>query len=102
MWEVFIMFIIIVNFPPIKEGKESEFLEWFTWTNEEFVYYKGFISRRLLKSPADGNYAAIVEYESQDTFLAMQNSPSHTEASMRVGPLLDGSPTPQFFEVVIG
>jgi len=55
------MFIIIINFPPVKEGKDTEFREWFTSTNEEFAYYKGFISRRLLKPLAGGNYATMLQ-----------------------------------------
>lgn len=29
------MFINIINFPPIKEGKDAEFREWFAWSNQE-------------------------------------------------------------------
>jgi heme-degrading monooxygenase HmoA len=96
------MFAVIINFPPIKEGKDAEFREWFAWTNKEFANYKGFIGRRLLKPVKGGNYAAIVEHESQETFMAMQDGPAHAEAGKRVGPLLNGSPTPQFYEVIIG
>jgi hypothetical protein len=28
------MFIAIISFPPIKAGKDAEFLEWFAWTNK--------------------------------------------------------------------
>jgi hypothetical protein len=49
-----------------------------------------------------GNYAAVVEHESQETFLAMHNSPAHDEASKLLGPLFEGKPSPQFFEVIIG
>lgn len=96
------MFAVIINFPHIKEGKDAEFREWFAWTNKEFANYKGFIGRRLLKPLKGGNYAAIVEHESQETFMAMHNSPTHAEAGKRVGPLLDGSPIPQFYEVILG
>ena len=96
------MFAVIINFPPIKEGKDAEFREWFAWTNKEFASYKGFIGRRLLKPVKGGNYAAIVEHESQETFMAMQDGPAHAEAGKRVGPLLNGSPIPQFYEVIIG
>jgi heme-degrading monooxygenase HmoA len=96
------MFVVIINFPPIREGKDPEFREWFTRTNEEFAGFKGLIGRRLLKPVKGGNYAAIVEHESQETFMAMHNSPAHEEAGKRVGSLLDGSPTPQFYEVIIG
>ena len=96
------MFVVIINFPPIKAGKDAEFLEWFVWTNDKFASYKGFIGRRLLKPLKAGNYAAIVEHESQETFMAMHNSPDHDEASKPLGPLFDGKPDPQFYEVIIG
>ena len=96
------MFVVIINFPPIKEGKDAEFREWFVGTSKEFANYKGLIGRRLLKPVKGGNYAAIVEHESQETFTAMSSSSAHTEAGKRVGPLFDGSPTPQFYEAIIG
>ena len=96
------MFVVIINFPRIMEGKDAEFREWFAWTNKEFANYKGLIGRRLLKPVKSGNYAAIVEHESQETFMAMNKSPAHAEAGKRVGPLFDGSPSPQFYDVIIG
>ena len=53
------MFIVIINFPPIKAGKDEEFREWFAWSNKEFAKSAGFISRRLLKPVKGGNYAAL-------------------------------------------
>lgn len=96
------MFVVIINFPPIKEGKDVAFREWFTETNKEFGNFKGFIGRRLLKPEDVGNYAAIVEHESRESFMAMHESPAHNEAGKRVGPLFDGSPSPRFYEVIIG
>ena len=95
------MFIAIISFPPIKSGKDEQFREWFAWSNKEFANHKGLISRRLLKPLKGGNYAAIVEHESHETFMAMHNSPEHGEAGKRVAPLFDGNPTPQFYEVVV-
>jgi heme-degrading monooxygenase HmoA len=95
------MFVVIINFPPIMEGKDAEFREWFALTNKEFANYKGLIGRRLLKPVKGGKYAAIVEHESQETFTAMNKSPAHAEAGKRVGPLFEGSPSPEFYEVVI-
>ena len=95
------MFAAFINFPPIKPGKDAEFKEWFAWSNKEFAPSKGLIHRRLLKPLKGANYVAIVEHESHETFLAMRNSPGHEEAGKRVAPLLDGSPTFQFYEVVI-
>jgi heme-degrading monooxygenase HmoA len=94
------MFVVIIQYPPMKQGKDEEFREWFAWSNKEFAAHKGFISRWLLKPIRAGNYAAIVEHESRETFMAMHNSPVHDEAGKRVGPLLDGNPTPQFYEVI--
>ncbi|NOH04561.1 MAG: antibiotic biosynthesis monooxygenase [Chloroflexi bacterium] len=95
------MFINIINFPPIKEGKDAEFREWFEWSNQEYAKHKGFIGRRLLKPREGGNYVGLVEHESYETFMAMHTSPTQAEAGKRVMPLLDGSPTPAFLEVVI-
>lgn len=96
------MFVVIINFPPIKEGKDTAFREWFAETNKIFASHKGFIGRRLLKPMKEGNYAAIVEHESHETFMAMHESPAHDEAGKRVIPLFEGMPTPNFFEVIIG
>ena len=95
------MFVNIIHFPPIKEGKDTEFREWFAWSNQEYAKHKGFISRRLLKPREGGNYVAFVEHESYETFMAMHTSPTQAEAGKRVMPLFDGSPTPTFLEVVI-
>ncbi|MBP1765345.1 MAG: antibiotic biosynthesis monooxygenase [Firmicutes bacterium] len=94
------MLVNIVFFPPIKEGKDAEFRNWFVWTNEEYAKHKGFISRRLLKPQEGGNYAAIVEHESKETFMAMHSSPIHEAAQKKILPLLDGYPKPHFYEVV--
>jgi len=63
---------------------------------------EGFIRRRLLKPLKSGNYAANVEHESHETFMEMQKSAAHDKAHERVIPLLDGNPTPQFYELVMG
>ena len=96
------MFTVIISFPPIKSDKDEKFREWFAWSNKEFAKQKGFISRRLLKPFKGGNYTAVVEHQSHETFMAMHKSPEHDEAGKRVAPLFDGSPTPQFYEVIVG
>ncbi|PKN83087.1 MAG: antibiotic biosynthesis monooxygenase [Deltaproteobacteria bacterium HGW-Deltaproteobacteria-1] len=95
------MFVVIINFPPIKEGKDAEFQEWFSWSNTEFANQKGFISRKLLKPLKGGTYAAVVEHESYETFMAMHTSPAHDEAGKKVAPLFDGNPAPRFYNVVV-
>jgi heme-degrading monooxygenase HmoA len=96
------MFVALISFPPIKAGKDAEFREWFASSNEEFSKFKGFIGRRLLKPIGEGNYAAIVEFENQDTFKAVQSSPAHEKAGEHITTLFDGNPTPRFYQVVIG
>ena len=98
----YIPFVVIINFPPIKKGRDAEFREWFAWSNKEFARHRGFIGRRLLEPTEGGDYAAIVEHESRETFMDMHNSPGHDEAARRVGPLFDGNPTPRFYEVIVG
>jgi heme-degrading monooxygenase HmoA len=95
------VFVNVVKFPPIREGKDTQFREWFAWSNKKFSTHEGFISRRLLKPMKGGNYAAIVEHESFDTFMAMHTSRTQAEARKRVDPLFDGNPTPEFYEVII-
>jgi heme-degrading monooxygenase HmoA len=96
------MFVVLISFPPIKAGKDAEFREWFSSSNQLFSTSKGFIRRRLLKPLEEGNYAAIVEFENREAFMAMHSSPEHDKAGERVKPLFDGSPTPHFYEVAIG
>jgi heme-degrading monooxygenase HmoA len=96
------MFIVIINFPSIRAGKDAEFRKWFASSNEIFSNFKGFIGRRLLTPLKEGNYTAIVEFDNEDAFRAMHGSPAHDKAGEQVIPLFDGSPTPNFYEVVIG
>jgi heme-degrading monooxygenase HmoA len=96
------MFVNIIHFPPIKEGKDSEFREWFRWSNAEYAKHRGFIRRQLLRPREGGNYAAFVEHQSYETFMAMHTSPTQAKAAERVKPLLDGNPSPMFYDVVVG
>jgi heme-degrading monooxygenase HmoA len=96
------MFVVIVHFPPIKQGKEEEFREWFSSSNKGLAAFRGFVGRRLLKPAETGNYVALIEYESRETFVATVSSPFHDESAAKVAPLLDGSPIPQMYEVLLG
>ncbi|MGO8735676.1 MAG: antibiotic biosynthesis monooxygenase family protein, partial [Terriglobia bacterium] len=71
------MFVVIISFPPIKDGKDAEFQQWFASSNQAFSDFEGFISRKLLKPVEGGNYVAIVEFENQAAFLAMHSSSTH-------------------------
>ena len=95
------MFMNIMQFPPIKEGKDAEFREWFAWSNKEYAAVDGFISRKLLKARKGGKYVAVIEHESFDTFVAMHSSDQQAEASVRLEPLLEVSPKPEFYDVVV-
>lgn len=95
------MFVNIIHFLKVKEGKDEEFLEWFSWSNGVYNSWEGFISRRLLKPTKDGgNYAAIVEHKTEDTFMAMHLSKDRQMAWDKVEPLLEGSPQPSFYVTV--
>ena len=98
------MFVTIVQFPPVKAGKNAEFREWFEWSNKEYSEHEGFISRRLLKPHGGGNfnYVGLVEHESYETFTAMRTSPTQAEVWKRVEPLFEGEPKPAFYEVILG
>ncbi len=96
------MFVVIVSFPPIRVGKEAEFHHWFDFSNRAFSEFEGFVCRRLLKPVEGGNYAAIVEFETQAAFQAMHASKVHDMFGERVMSLFDGKPVPTFYEVVAG
>ncbi len=96
-------FVNIVHFPGIKEGKEQEFIAWFKRSSEIFAKHPGFLSRKLLKSTEeDGAYAAIVEHRSKETFMAMHLSDERQELFGQVKPLMEGMPTPEFYQIVTG
>ena len=96
-------FVNIVHFPRIKEGKEPDFVAWFKRSSEIFAKHPGFLSRRLLKSTEeDGAYAAIVEHRSKETFMAMHVSDDRQELFGQVKPLMEGMPTPEFYQIVAG
>ena len=94
------MFVNLIQFPAIKEGKDEDFKKWFEWSNEVYANFAGFISRKLLKSK-EGTYVGLVEHESEETFMAMHLSPERQKAWAKVEPLLQGSPTPTFYTVIL-
>ena len=94
------MFVNIVHFPKIREGKDAEFRQWFADSNRAYAKHPGFIRRILLRSRDGANYAAVVEHESHETFMAMHTSPTQAELRRRVEPLFEGNPQPTFYDVV--
>ncbi len=95
------MFVNIIEFPPVKEGKDREFREWFEWSNEVYAKFNGFISRRLLEPKEKGNYLGLVEHESEETFMVMHLSDERQKAWAKVESLLQGSPIPTFYSVIL-
>lgn len=96
------MFVNIIEFPPIRKGKQEEFRNWFEWSNAVYEKFDGFISRRLLKTTkGKTNYIGIVEHETEKTFMTMHLSDERQKAWAKVEPLLDGAPTPSFYEVIV-
>ncbi len=96
------MFVIITQFPSIPPEKEEQFRQWFKQSNEQYAKYPGFISRRLLKPRTQGNYTAIIEHESYETFIAMHSSPDQAKAKEKLETMIEGDPKMQFFEQVEG
>jgi quercetin dioxygenase-like cupin family protein/heme-degrading monooxygenase HmoA len=93
-------FVNLIRFPPLKKEKDKEFREWFRHSSELFAKHPGFISRTLLKSTeGTGRYAAVVEHESKETFMAMHLSDDREALFKKVETLIDGMPEPNFYEV---
>jgi quercetin dioxygenase-like cupin family protein/heme-degrading monooxygenase HmoA len=95
-------FVNLVDFAPIKPGKQEVFLDWFRRSSEVFTRHPGFISRTLL-GPIEGGsrYAAIVEHESKETFMDMHLSDDRAQLFQEVEPLILGASTPHFYEMLI-
>lgn len=94
-------FVNLIKFPAVKPSKEKEFREWFGHSSELFAKHQGFISRTLLKSTeGTDRYAAMVEHESRETFMAMHLSDDRKALFKKVEKLIDGMPEPDFYEVV--
>lgn len=96
------MFINTIEMPQIKAGKESEFLEWFKWSTSVYKNFDGFISRRLLKhTKGREGYVILMEHKNEKTFMNMHSSKEQKEAFAKLNPLLEGSRTAKFYEVVV-
>jgi heme-degrading monooxygenase HmoA len=94
------VFVNLIQFPAVREGKDEEFREWFEWSNGVYASFAGFISRRLLRSK-EGAYVGLVEHESEETFMAMHLSPERQKSWEKVESLLQGSPVPTFYSVIL-
>jgi quercetin dioxygenase-like cupin family protein/heme-degrading monooxygenase HmoA len=96
------IFVNLVDFAPLKPGKEETFMEWFHHSSEVFARHPGFISRTLLRPiEQGGRFAAVVEHESKDTFMDMHLSDDREELFHQVEPLVLGASKPHFYELLI-
>jgi quercetin dioxygenase-like cupin family protein len=95
-------FVNLIDFAPLKPGKEETFREWFHHSSEVFARHPGFVSRTLL-GPIEGSnrYAAVVEHESKATFMDMHLSDDREELFLQVEPLVLGASTPHFYETLL-
>jgi len=93
------MFVAIIRFPPIKADQDKEFREWFHWSNLLLKNSPGFISRKLIEG-RDRSYVAIVEHSGYDTFTAMHSTNEHRLVHEKALSLFNGTPKPEFFQVV--
>ena len=95
-------FVNLVDFAPLKPGKQEAFLDWFRRSSEVFSRHAGFLSRTLL-GPIEGasRYAVIVEHESKDSFMDMHLSDDRERLSREVEPVVLGETKPHFYEVLI-
>jgi heme-degrading monooxygenase HmoA len=96
------MFIVVISFPRIKDGRDTDFRKWFDSSNQAYSSFQGFISRKLLKPLEGGTYAAIVEFEDRAGFKAMHSSSIHGQQGEEVRSMFDGQPAPKFYEVIQG
>jgi len=95
------VFVNLVDFAPLKPGKEEAFQEWFRHSSEVFAKHPGFISRTLL-GPIEGTsrYAAIIEHESKETFMDMHLSDDRERLFREAEPLILGESKPHFYHLL--
>jgi quercetin dioxygenase-like cupin family protein/heme-degrading monooxygenase HmoA len=95
-------FVNLIEFAPLKPGREEALKEWFQRSSEILARQPGFVSRTLL-GPIEGGsrYAAVFEHESKDTFMDMQLSDEREELSRQAESLLLGPSTPHFYETLL-
>ena len=95
-------FVNMIDFAPLKPGKDGSFREWFRHSSEILAKHPGFVSRTLL-GPIEGgsHYAAVVEHESKETFMDMQLSDDRQELFRQAESLVLGPSTPHYYEMIL-
>lgn len=92
------MFVVIADIQ-LKNGLESDFVEWFSESNKILSKFEGFVSRRLLQSD-DKKYRIIVEHKSRETFEMMHRSQEHAKLHTAAITFMESPPVPRFYDVV--
>src|SRR5688500_6936025 len=93
------MIIVIAKFTTVYQGQEEEFRKWFDWSNQVLKEIPGLKSRKLAKN-RNGDYIAIVEFDTFEAFKAMHTSNIHKLIHEKTSLLFSGMPKPEFFEVI--
>lgn len=93
------MIIVIARFPIINAERVKDFVKWFEWSNHLLQKIPGLISRRLLLAK-NGNYVAIVEFDSMNSFVAMHQTDIHKNIHETAATIFIGKPLPEIYEVI--
>lgn len=93
------MFVAMAHFPTVSLAQERDFIEWFSWSNEQLREIEGLEGRRLLRA-TDGTYSALVEHQSAETFAAMHTSSAAVKVHAHLAEILDEGPRATTYEVV--
>jgi quercetin dioxygenase-like cupin family protein/heme-degrading monooxygenase HmoA len=95
-------FVNLIEFAPLKPGREESFRVWFHHSSEVLRKHHGFVSRTLL-GPMEGGsrYAAIVEHESKESFMDMHLSDDRAELFRQAESLVLGPSAPHFYETLL-
>lgn len=94
------MHIAIARFPAVPAERDSDFRDWFTWSNDQLRGTEGLKARRLLRAP-DGSYTALVEHESATTFASMHTAETVTVIQQGLRRILPDAPQAIGYDVVV-
>jgi len=94
------MHIAIARFPAVPAERDSDFRDWFAWSNDQLRGTNGLETRRLLRAP-DGSYIALVEHESAATFASMHTKPVVATIQEGLRRILADAPQATSYDVVV-
>lgn len=95
------MFIALVQFPDVPIDRDTEFQDWFAWSNQQLAGAAGLRGRRLLRA-TDGGYRALVEHDSTESFAAMHSAPVVEQIQARLHEIVPEPPRATQFDVIFG